>query len=71
MENPFLRSLVCALILTADKWAEAIGQALHYAAMTGKKRGIVLIMEKETDERYLKRLRTVTDGVAIKVWVSK
>jgi len=28
------------------KWAEAIGQALYYAIQTGKKPGIVLILEK-------------------------
>lgn len=31
-----------------DKWAEAIGQSLGYASMTGKKAGIVLILEKKT-----------------------
>ena len=51
----------------SDKWAEAIGQALYYAAMTGRKPGIVVIMEKPTDSRYLKRLRAVTEGIPIKV----
>ena len=51
----------------SNKWAEAIGQALYYSIMTGKKPGIVLIMEKETDGRYLKRLRAVTDRVIIRV----
>jgi len=42
------------------KWAEAIGQSLFYAAMTGKKAGIVLIVNPRTKDRYLKRLhRTV------------
>ena len=38
------------------KWAEAIGQSLFYAAMTGKKAGIVLIVNPRTKDRYLKRL---------------
>ena len=29
----------------ATKWAEAIGQSLHYSNMTNKKAGIVLIIE--------------------------
>jgi hypothetical protein len=37
----------------ASKWAEAVGQSLYYALKTGKKPGIVLILEKETDRRFL------------------
>ena len=36
------------------KWHEAIGQSLYYSAMTGKKAGIVLIVNPRTKERYLK-----------------
>jgi len=36
------------------KWAEAVGQSLHYAAHTGKRAGIVLIIGPG-DERYFKR----------------
>lgn len=39
-----------------NKWAEAIGQSLHYARMTGKKAGIYLILEKKSDNRYYNRL---------------
>lgn len=42
-----------------NKWAEAIGQALHYAIQTGKKAGIVLILEKEKDRKYWIRLNTI------------
>ena len=53
----------------ADHWAESIGQALYYSMMTGRKPGIVLILEdQEKGERYLKRLRTVADELDIKVW---
>ena len=38
------------------KWAESIGQALHYGAMTGRAPGVVLIIENETDWRYFQRL---------------
>jgi hypothetical protein len=40
------------------KWAEAIGQALYYSLQTGKRAGIVLILEKETDYKYWLRLNT-------------
>ena len=36
------------------KWFEAIGQSLHYAAHTGRRAGIVLIIGPG-DERYFKR----------------
>lgn len=53
------------------KWAEAIGQALNYSAQTGKRPGIVLILERAGDERYVERIRTVDRafGLGITVWV--
>ena len=54
----------------ANKWAESIGQALYYAMSTGKKAGIVLIMEnKEKDQKYLKRLQSVAKKYCIDVWI--
>ena len=45
-----------------NKWAEAIGQSLYYSLQTGKKAGIVLILEKEKDRKFLIRLNsTVTN----------
>ncbi len=52
----------------AKKWAEAIGQSLHYAEMTGKKPAIVLIADKD-ESRYLDRLMKVANKYQIKVWV--
>ena len=43
----------------SENWAEAIGQSLHYARMTGKKAGIILIMHEPTAPKHLKRLRAV------------
>lgn len=34
----------------ANKWAESIGQALHYQRMTGKKAKVVLILEDPKKE---------------------
>ncbi len=42
----------------APKWAEAIGQALYYSLQTGKRSGIVLILEKEKDYKYWLRLNS-------------
>ena len=52
------------------KWAESIGQALHYGAMTGRTPGVVLIIETETDERYLQRLFNVGKhwGLSLTIW---
>ncbi len=54
----------------ARKWAESIGQALNYGAQSGKAPGIVLIMEKPGDERYLRRVLKVreTYGLPLEVW---
>ena len=43
----------------ASKWAESIGQALLYASWSGKRGGIVLIIEKEKDLRYVERVNRV------------
>lgn len=52
------------------KWAESIGQALYYAQATGKKAGIVLIVENgQKDEKYIKRLCTVAERYNITVWL--
>lgn len=40
----------------APKWAECIGQAIYYAKKTDKIPACLLILEKETDTRYLRRL---------------
>lgn len=48
--------------------AEAIGQSLYYGIMTDRKPGIVLILEKDSDVRYLKRLETVAERFDIRVW---
>ena len=43
----------------ASKWAEAIGQSLHYGLMTGKRPAIVLIMEKPNKTHYWYRLKNI------------
>lgn len=50
----------------AQKWAEAIGQSLYYAHMTGKKPAIGFIVG-DGDERYIKRVKIVADKFDIKI----
>lgn len=54
----------------AAKWAESVGQAMAYAGATGKQAGIVLILERPKDTRYLDKLRfTIAVGnLPIDVW---
>ncbi|MBF0102819.1 MAG: hypothetical protein HQK77_18105 [Desulfobacterales bacterium] len=56
-----------------EKWAESIGQSLHYSIMTAKKAGIVLILEEEFDEIYLDRLLSIIEkrNLSIDVWAMK
>ena len=42
-----------------SKWAESIGQALYYSLQTGKRAGIVLILEKASDYKYWLRLNSM------------
>ena len=56
----------------ADKWAESGLQALHYGLMTGRKPGIVIIVEDpKRDLKYLNRLYNTINGAGlmIRVWV--
>jgi len=52
------------------KWAESLGQALFYSAMTGKKAGIVLIVNPKSKKRFLKRLnKAISDNnLDVDVW---
>ncbi len=57
----------------ADKWAEGLGQAQHYASQTGKRAAVLLIMENGRDIRYLNRLRSTRDyfKLPVDIWVYK
>lgn len=50
-----------------NKWAESIGQALYYAIQTGKKAGVVLILEKQSDYKYWIRLNTIINHYALPI----
>ena len=45
----------------ANKWAESIGQALHYQYMTGKRAKVVLILENPEQEMvYFNRVKNLS-----------
>lgn len=54
----------------AYKWQEAIGQSLFYAQKSGLKPGILLIIEKPKDKKFLNRLSQTIEGkkLIIKIW---
>jgi len=59
----------------ADKWGEAIGQSLNYSFQSNKRAGILLILEKKTDEKHLIRVQSIIehfqlpiDVLAIRAW---
>ena len=41
-----------------NNWAETVGQSAYYSIQTGKKAGIVLILESMKDRKYWIRLNT-------------
>lgn len=51
----------------AHKWAEAIGQSLNYARLTGKRAGIVLIMKKNKDEHHLDRVLKIIESYSLPI----
>lgn len=53
------------------KWAEAVGQSLHYALVTGLKPGIVLILKTPHDRVFLDRLTPLAEKYSIRVWTVK
>jgi hypothetical protein len=57
----------------AKKWAEALGQSLYYGLQTGKKPGIVLILEDEGDYKYWLRLNSTIRhfNLPIRAWKMK
>jgi len=55
----------------AKKWAESIGQSLHYSRLTNKTAGIVLIVKNHKDVKYVDHVSTIIShyGLPIKLWI--
>ena len=49
------------------KWAEGVGQALHYAANTGRRAGVVLIIKGNSDWRGYIRARRLVDHYGLPI----
>ena len=55
----------------ASKWAESLGQSLHYGMWTGRRSGIVLIIEDVArDAKYIERCQHTIEhyGLPITLW---
>ena len=50
-------------------WAESIGQSLHYKEMLNKKAGVLLVVESNKENRFIKRLGRIAIKHDIKVWI--
>jgi hypothetical protein len=44
----------------ARKWAEAIGQCLHYSSNTGKKPAVALSVLDQSDHKYISRVKQIS-----------
>lgn len=55
------------------KWAEGLGQAMFYAAMTNRRAGVVLILHNEKERRFAWRVRLAAGyyGVQLEVKIIK
>jgi len=53
----------------ASKWAESIKKSLHSSSVSGRNRGVVLIMQNYTsDVENIKKFRKATKGMRITLW---
>jgi len=54
------------------KWAEAVGQSLYYAELTGKKPAIILLVKDKTKEsKYIYRCQTLCVKYNIKLFIEE
>lgn len=58
-------------IAPAPQWAKAVGLSKYYAAMTGRRPGVIVILEDEEEVRFLIRLLVAiqADRSSWGVWV--
>lgn len=51
----------------AAKWAEGIGQALHYSTMTRLEAGLVIVIEKESDQRHVDKILNIMRSKSLRI----
>ena len=49
----------------AKKWAESIGQALYYSKMTDKKPAVAIIIKKNSDKIYVRRIYKAAPDITV------
>lgn len=55
----------------ADKWYQSVGQALHYARLTGEQPAVLLIIEQKSDWKHYWQLKKIAKKNDIKIWYIK
>jgi len=55
----------------AAKWAESIGQCLHYSSLTGKKPGVALIILDPSDNKYISRVKRISSDFNLGIEIYK
>ena len=53
----------------ARKFYEGIGQALHYSMLTGKPGGLLLIVEQQSDWKYVDRARDLVEFYSLPITI--
>jgi len=53
----------------AHKWAESVGQSLYYSLVSGKKPGVLLVVNGNKDFYNVRRLKLLADKYGMTVWV--
>jgi len=55
----------------ANKWAEAVGQSLHYSQKLNKKPAVVLLVKKDSDYLKARFIENIFDKLELeyKIWV--
>jgi len=53
----------------ARRWAQAIGQSLHYANMTGRQPAIALLVDSEDNGRYFRRIVGVINEFELPIFL--
>ncbi len=49
----------------AKKWAESIGQAMYYSAMTGRKPAVAIIIKNPYERVYIERIKKANPNIQI------
>lgn len=51
----------------ARKWAEGIGQALHYSVMTERGAGLILIVKNEKENKHVLKVQNIMEAFSLRI----